>query len=78
MAAARARTCPECRARFKVADDAKHLPFCSDRCKLIDLGRWLNGEFAIIEDLKRGQDLKLPADAVDDPDVKKALEELGE
>lgn len=75
MAAARAKTCHECRARFKVADGAKHLPFCSDRCKLIDLGRWLNGEFAIVEDLKRGHDLK---SLVDDPDVRKALEELGE
>jgi endogenous inhibitor of DNA gyrase (YacG/DUF329 family) len=25
----------------------KFLPFCSDRCRLIDLGRWLNEEQAI-------------------------------
>ncbi|MBC8106283.1 MAG: DNA gyrase inhibitor YacG [Anaerolineae bacterium] len=23
------------------------LPFCSERCKLIDLGRWLNGKYQI-------------------------------
>lgn len=22
-----------------------HFPFCSERCKLIDLGRWLNGSY---------------------------------
>jgi endogenous inhibitor of DNA gyrase (YacG/DUF329 family) len=26
-------------------------PFCSDRCKLIDLGRWLDGKYRIpVED----------------------------
>jgi endogenous inhibitor of DNA gyrase (YacG/DUF329 family) len=24
-----------------------HFPFCSDRCKLIDLGRWLDGRYQI-------------------------------
>ena len=24
-----------------------HFPFCSDRCKLIDLGRWLDGKYQI-------------------------------
>ena len=23
------------------------LPFCSERCKLIDLGRWLSGKYQI-------------------------------
>ena len=23
------------------------VPFCSDRCKLIDLGRWLDGKYQI-------------------------------
>jgi hypothetical protein len=27
-------------------------PFCSQRCKLIDLGKWFNGENAISEPLK--------------------------
>ena len=24
-----------------------HFPFCSQRCKSIDLGKWLNGEYRI-------------------------------
>ena len=27
-------------------------PFCSHRCKLIDLGKWLGGEHAISEPLR--------------------------
>jgi len=26
---------------------APHLPFCSERCKLLDLGRWLGGRYRI-------------------------------
>ena len=42
-------TCPTCRA--PVARDAarpnKLFPFCSERCHLVDLGRWLGEEFRI-------------------------------
>ncbi len=39
----RRRRCPIC---VKPADDA-HRPFCSRRCALIDLGRWLGGDYRI-------------------------------
>ena len=29
------------------AVDAHHRPFCSARCKDLDLGRWLNGSYAV-------------------------------
>ena len=29
------------------ADLPKYFPFCSDRCKLIDLGRWVDGKYQI-------------------------------
>lgn len=69
----RSKKCPECKTRFSYDDGAQWLPFCGERCKLLDLGRWLNNEYAIVEDLKRGQDLK---QGIDDPDVKAALDEL--
>lgn len=25
----------------------KFFPFCSDRCKLVDLGRWLDGKYQV-------------------------------
>jgi uncharacterized protein len=27
--------------------NATHMPFCSERCQLIDLGRWLSEEISI-------------------------------
>ncbi len=37
--------CPTCRAL--VAKDNEYFPFCSDRCRLIDLGKWASGEYRI-------------------------------
>ena len=28
-------------------ESSKYFPFCSERCKLIDLGRWLDGKYQI-------------------------------
>jgi endogenous inhibitor of DNA gyrase (YacG/DUF329 family) len=35
--------CPVCGKKFEPAESSA-MPFCSDRCRLIDLGRWLNEE----------------------------------
>ena len=42
MAAVR---CPTCKK--DVAPDAKSFPFCSERCRLVDLGNWLDGKYRI-------------------------------
>ena len=44
--------CPTCKrtVRLSEQDSAKHtkfFPFCSERCKLIDLGAWLDAEYRI-------------------------------
>jgi uncharacterized protein len=41
--------CPICQKRFEIStlDDLPSFPFCSERCKLIDLGRWIDGTYAI-------------------------------
>jgi uncharacterized protein len=40
--------CPICRRQLPVLDaDAPHRPFCSPRCKSIDLGSWLGGHYRI-------------------------------
>ena len=36
-------TCPICDKKT----DAKYRPFCSKRCADVDLGKWLNGGYAI-------------------------------
>lgn len=37
--------CPTCKA--KVDRGETNFPFCSDRCRTIDLGSWADGSYAI-------------------------------
>jgi endogenous inhibitor of DNA gyrase (YacG/DUF329 family) len=41
--------CPICSRSFEIAslDDLPSFPFCSDRCRLVDLGRWIDGAYTI-------------------------------
>ena len=39
--------CPTCGKRGRWEKGSKFRPFCSDRCKLIDLGEWASGGRAI-------------------------------
>lgn len=39
--------CPICDAPVDMSGDNPWRPFCSERCKLLDLGRWLGGEYVI-------------------------------
>jgi endogenous inhibitor of DNA gyrase (YacG/DUF329 family) len=53
--------CPICSKQFDVAalDDLPTFPFCSERCRLIDLGRWIDGAYTLPAD-------KPAAEATDD------------
>ncbi|MHC4975575.1 MAG: DNA gyrase inhibitor YacG [Planctomycetota bacterium] len=44
------RTCPKCDS--PVAEDAGTFPFCSERCRLADLGQWFDGGYVISRGLK--------------------------
>ena len=45
--------CPTCGKSVQVPDESAPIdpkrcfPFCSERCKLVDLGRWLDGKYQI-------------------------------
>ncbi len=39
-------TCPTCRKRAAFRDNPFR-PFCSERCRLIDLGKWASGAYGI-------------------------------
>jgi len=39
--------CPTCEKEVVWSAEAKDRPFCSERCKLIDLGAWADGSNAI-------------------------------
>ena len=53
--------CPTCEMLVQPAD--ADFPFCTDRCRLIDLGKWASGGYKVsspvldpdlLEDLERG------------------------
>jgi endogenous inhibitor of DNA gyrase (YacG/DUF329 family) len=39
--------CPTCRRAIEWSEQFPYRPFCSDRCRLIDLGAWLSEQHAI-------------------------------
>jgi len=41
-------TCPTCGKKAQ-QEDNKAYPFCTQRCQLIDLGRWLGEEYRLPE-----------------------------
>jgi hypothetical protein len=39
--------CPACGRDVEWSESSLHRPFCSERCKLIDLGAWAAEKYAI-------------------------------
>lgn len=52
-------SCPTCR-QITPWEDNPHRPFCSERCKLLDLGRWLREEYRIPAADKEPTDTEWP------------------
>ena len=46
------KECPQCKASADLSKHNKFRPFCSERCKLIDLGTWANEEKLISRPLE--------------------------
>lgn len=44
--------CPTCKKIVYWTDEFPYRPFCSDRCRLIDLGEWANENHKIPGDAK--------------------------
>ena len=47
MSKARTVACPRCGAPVAWTAASKYKPFCSERCKLIDLGAWASERYRI-------------------------------
>jgi endogenous inhibitor of DNA gyrase (YacG/DUF329 family) len=39
--------CPTCGKEIEWDANNRYRPFCSERCKLIDLGKWANEEYRV-------------------------------
>jgi len=64
------RTCPICRRPFDL-ELSPAPPFCSDRCRTIDIGRWLTESYSVPhepdDDPDDGGEVE-PSDGSADPD----------
>jgi endogenous inhibitor of DNA gyrase (YacG/DUF329 family) len=52
--------CPICNKLFassalEKTKEAKYFPFCSQRCKLLDLGAWLDSEYRIVSKISNSK-----------------------
>jgi uncharacterized protein len=54
--------CPICKKTTTRREDPSapnpFFPFCSDRCRLVDLGRWLDGRYQIPAEPTSEEDVK--------------------
>jgi endogenous inhibitor of DNA gyrase (YacG/DUF329 family) len=57
VAKARFVNCPRCGAQVAWSLENRYRPFCSERCKLIDLGDWAMEKFRVpVEESKDAPD----------------------
>jgi uncharacterized protein len=63
--------CPNCKKKVIWSKESPFRPFCSERCRTIDLGAWADGSYAIpisssnddsSDDLELNEDLELNDD----------------
>ena len=56
--------CPQCGSVTEYSEKNLHRPFCSERCKMIDLGDWAEEKFSV------------PSEEIpDEEDIEQALRE---
>jgi endogenous inhibitor of DNA gyrase (YacG/DUF329 family) len=62
--------CPICQAPVRPRAENPVFPFCSQRCQLVDLSRWLDGDYRIpgepVDDVPLAPDADLHGDDDDD------------
>jgi len=58
-------TCPICRKPTSLAD--AYFPFCSERCRLIDLGNWASEKYVISTPVKPSSEEEEPKSPQDRP-----------
>lgn len=63
MASKDSTSCPTCKRAVLPRAENPCFPFCSGRCKAVDLGRWLGGEYRIpVTSTDEDDDGELPSD----------------
>lgn len=49
--------CPTCKQ--PVGRTAEEFPFCSERCRLIDLGKWASGQYVVSSPMQDTDDAEI-------------------
>jgi endogenous inhibitor of DNA gyrase (YacG/DUF329 family) len=40
-------SCPRCGAQVAWSQDGRYRPFCSERCRIVDLGAWATEQYRV-------------------------------
>ncbi|MBS1835544.1 MAG: DNA gyrase inhibitor YacG [Acidobacteria bacterium] len=56
--------CPICKKKVELTDP--FMPFCSQRCKTIDLGNWASGKYVISSPMKPEDILETAVDTAEE------------
>jgi endogenous inhibitor of DNA gyrase (YacG/DUF329 family) len=64
--------CPTCGKPVEWKDNPSR-PFCSDRCRLVDLGKWVEGEYRVPGEPIPGDQSNMPSadQETDEDDISK-------
>ncbi|HSP20204.1 MAG TPA: DNA gyrase inhibitor YacG [Myxococcaceae bacterium] len=62
MSQQRIAPCPVCKKPAAPLGRNTSFPFCSDRCRRVDLGRWFGEEYRVPSRPPEGDDSQPPAD----------------
>jgi endogenous inhibitor of DNA gyrase (YacG/DUF329 family) len=60
--------CPICRKEFE-PEHSPAMPFCSHRCKCVDLGRWLGERYGVPEESEEESQAAAEPEALDEEDA---------
>ncbi|MBX3452044.1 MAG: DNA gyrase inhibitor YacG [Planctomycetaceae bacterium] len=59
--------CPICGKELAPSPTARsYEPFCSERCRKVDLFRWFDGKYAIVEPLYRPEPEEEPGEDIEE------------
>ncbi len=64
------KTCRICRRPVAPRAENPAFPLCSERCRMVDLGRWMVGDYVVSSPLPDGQEPLPRRDDDDDPDAR--------
>jgi endogenous inhibitor of DNA gyrase (YacG/DUF329 family) len=53
-------SCPACGAQVRWVPESRFRPFCSERCKLVDLGAWATERYRVAADDEASPDDRPP------------------